>query len=443
MRSATDTKSKCSSSDSASGSRTQQYKFPSPSSLLPSHMKQSYRPWQSSAPNHSQIPPLHNCVYSLNNIPQKQIESNHLSGSNPKQVSLKATKRIEGLLNNPSCSSTNDNTKSHKVSAIVSNIVSRTPKAILTNSAQKYLVMPVLHSPSNRSYPSYIRYMLVNAASVRKSDASNFPNPQLSNQRTLTPRLIEPIRQRPNARHITQRTTFTIRSPMCTAMITATVDTVNKWMGCNRDILSKTLVGVAEKLNVATMVTILLIKHREAHNEHVAMKWIGIALMLLTKHRIKQMVGDSGSPVPSILYHMWNNLKSFFTVYEGCLQLVQQHRKTLSEDSVNSANYLNMEDNAFDSMIGHIFTAYTKNTGEELPQTSDLTQLDQFIEGLNDASYPQVKSKNQVCRDAHITTTMSDGPRTSADITNQYKRHVVWTIGGTTPKLAKNDKNKS
>lgn len=342
-------------------------------------------------------------------------------------VDPKSAKKIQGLLENdegPSTSTVPSNERSQEVSTIVSKILASTSKATSSKTpAQKFVVMPVLHAPMphGSQRPSF-RYMLVNTRQAQPTysafPASRYPAPYFG---ARVPNATVPVILRQRSLIGTANLT---PKQSCQTVVRTAADTVRQWLDRNRDILSKTLVNVAEKLNVATIVTILLLKNQDAYNEHVCMKWVGIALMLLTKYRIKEAVGPNNRwAIPTVLAHMWNNLKSFFTVYEGCLQLVKESRKHSPIALTNAARDLQIEDQAFEDMLGHIFLAYTKSNGEELPEPTNLRELDDFIAGLNETVSPPPRTKSN--RGAHIKSVLTTGQKTSADITTRYKRHKV------------------
>lgn len=128
-------------------------------------------------------------------------------------------------------------------------------------------------------------------------------------------------------------------------------------------------------------------------------------LLLLTKRRILQSASKTGtSIIPGNLYSMWNNLPSFFTVFEGCLLLAKK-------SGVNGVSKveLNQEDNVFEIVVDQIFSACTSAHNEYLPIPQDLETFCQFLETL----HTRKPSYRVGCRNS-ITSISTTGPSTSA-----------------------------
>lgn len=319
------------------------------------------------------------------------------------------SKLIKGILKSPMENSKGPST-SGAVANIVNSIVSKTRPVPMCTTSQKYVVMPVIR-PGDSGSKSYI---LVNTTPRHVVGCQN-----------STPLVIK--RTVPTSTPMTaMHSSFTkhLKSNCCTAVISAAVDTVSKWLGCNRDIMGKTLIGVADKFWISKDVQALLSSYKHQPTEHIALKWIAITLMLLTKKRMRHVVTD-GRPIPHYLFFMWNNLRSFFTVYEGCLLLVRQQR-ILTKSEIGP-NELQFEDGVFNHVVRNIFLAYNSFMDEDLPLPDNLSELLKLLESLDDdcntgASRPG-RSNHLV---SNITTVLSaEGstmPQIGGTMNKQHKK---------------------
>lgn len=298
--------------------------------------------------------------------------------------------KIKGLLDQPVPSTA----KAHNVTSVVNRLLSRSEKP----SQQKYVVMPVIQSCTSiangaTSQPC-VKYVLVNANFLPQCFPKynkTRPSERVTNcaKATLTktkampqqrPLFIEPRQISGQTQHF--HTQIRHNSGCCKAVISSNLDTVAKWLDCNRDMVRQTLLKVSEKLYVVDSVSALFSKFRGRTAEHIALKWIGIALMLLTKHQIMQAIGMSGKPIPSSLYYMWSNVRNFFAIYEGCLRLVKAQRSSVT--SYDTLEALSMEDNTFKEVLGRIFTEYNRYSATHPVPTGNLIELAKFIEVLED-----------------------------------------------------------
>ena len=144
------------------------------------------------------------------------------------------------------------------VSSIVNNIVSQANPA--GKQSHKYLIVPLVQTSPAADNEDHVRqYILIN--SLRDDN-----RPTGSRQQTdSTSGYRQPAT---NSKRRGQ--------PVCTAVISATVDTVSKWLACNRDILTRTLEGVAEKLGVHATVRRILAENVETVEEQKILKWVAI-----------------------------------------------------------------------------------------------------------------------------------------------------------------------
>lgn len=342
-----------------------------------------------SRPSSSKLVHQYNVSEHSHTIPKIGYSfSRHAINCHEKPSTSSNSRIIQGLLNEP----TSVSNKSTKVVSMVNDIlscsenVSRSAATAVPN--QKYVVMPVLQpakSGANRM-PSQVKYVLVNAASIPR------PLPMITSKSICGP---IPLLVRPRAAvALSPRVPGAgfcypvfCRPPVCcTAVISSEVNTVRKWFSCNRDMISKTLISIATKLNVSVTVALLLSASRNKESEHVVVKWIGIALMLLTKHQVKEATGYTGGPIPSSLYHMWNHLRSFFSMYEGCLKIVRRERSLLSRTD-RFLQELRTEDKAFEEIIGKVTMEYNRVTpGKNIPTPNELDKLCDFIGSLTDSA---------------------------------------------------------
>lgn len=251
--------------------------------------------------------------------------------------------------------------------------------------APKFVMMPVQQPANKLEAPkSQLKHMVINTKLVSPSihaTGSKFttpysmltkPHPSSSNSSAHRTRNMQPY-------------CFTNFCPTpaacCTAVICPVMDTVEKWLNCNRNLLYKILSSVATSLNLLKATLEMLNKHKERSTEHRVLKWVGISLLLLTRYKIKNVL-STGSPMPGYLYGMWGQLNNFFTIYEGCLRIVRTKRRQAASP-VDFSN-LRQEDQTFEEVINYMFRQYNKvDTKAGLPTTNNMHLLSNFIAGLD------------------------------------------------------------
>jgi len=265
--------------------------------------------------------------------------------TNPKTVSISSSQRIKGLLQAP-IMSTNDS--SNNVSSIVSTIVSKA-------KPQNYVVLPLLNTTGNGKPVRPGKYILMSTSKTAR----------------ITPITSDKI---PGATRIMSGNTGKIKTPFCTAVISVTVDTVSKWLDCNRDMLYKTVQGIAEKLKISKVTKELLTGCAKTESEPITLKWVGIGLMLII-HKLMTITSFNGVPLSAMVWSAWIELKAFFHAFEGCLLLVRKQRVFKG-----TAIDVDKEDAIFEQVLPKLFKVYSE-VGIEMPD--NMNSLLAFMSEIN------------------------------------------------------------
>ena len=315
-------------------------------------------------------------------------------------------------------------TKATNVDSIVADILTAPKKP----TPQKYVVMPFIEPPAAHNKnaatarPS-IKYFLVNATPSPDCSVGLKALP-IDVLKKLNSKLKTPVDDKVISKAATpalttvqpskKRTHYQANTTCC--VISSTVDTMTKWLNCNRDVLHKTLFSVTDQLKMTGVVAIMLLKFRKQPSELATLKWVGIALMILAKHMIIRAIGTTGKPIPKSLYNTWNSLCSFFTIFEGGLKIAKADP---SKDTDTAADTLSVEDDAFKEVVETIFTEYNRiYSSAKVPTTSDLHKLAEFIETLEDCQQT-ILNKRKSTNDHGITSVLDVSPQYVPPVTRR------------------------